>query len=273
MPAWGLVVNDRNEILLIQRGYGKEKGKWSLPGGMRDKGESYKRTAVRETREETGIKMSADVLYRRGGKGNYEIWKGRRIGGRLKIQKKECLDAKWFQKDMLPHDVNLAFGPDKIAIGKWAKENPGSRRVHYPRSKMDRAGFGLVVNSKNEILLVRHGQGIRKGKWGLPGGRPKSKESRYDAVIRETHKVTGVNLRIIRLYYENRHSAKIWLGKPKGSLFSKFSNSSTGGSAESRWFPIDELPNDDSLAFAIDVRTVEKWASENPGSRHVSVRI
>ena len=63
MPAFGLVVNNRGEILLIQRGYGKDKGKWSLPGGQRDRGETYKRTAVRETREETGIKMSADILY------------------------------------------------------------------------------------------------------------------------------------------------------------------------------------------------------------------
>ncbi len=75
MPAWGLVVNDRNEILLIQRGFGKEKGKWSLPGGMRDKGESYKRTAVRETREETGIKMSADWLYIESKSHRFEIWR------------------------------------------------------------------------------------------------------------------------------------------------------------------------------------------------------
>ena len=52
MPAgFGLVVNERNEILMIQRGYGKEKGLWSLPGGNRDKGESLRKTAVRETRE------------------------------------------------------------------------------------------------------------------------------------------------------------------------------------------------------------------------------
>ena len=161
---------------------------------------------------------------------------------------------------MLPHDDNLAFGPDKIAIGKWEKENPGSRRVHYPhRVKLGRVGFGLVVNDKNEILLVQQKHGRRKGKWGLPGGRPKSGEGRRDAAIKETRKSTGITFTADRLYYENRHQARIWLG------ISRHGNTLPSAS----WFPIDELPDDDSLAFAVDVRTVEKWASENPGSRRV----
>ena len=268
MPAgFGLVVNDRNEILLIQRGYGREKGKWSMPGGNQDRGESLKRTAVRETREETGIRMSADRLYYKGRRHHMEVWRGKRTGGRIKIQRHECWDAKWFQKDMLPHDDNLAFGPDRIAIGKWAKETPGSRRVYYPhRRKMGRVGFGLVVNDKNEILLIRHDHGGRKGRWGLPGGRPRRNEGRKDAATREIRKATGIKFSADRLYYENRHRAKVWTGKPKtGWLSSRSINLKDNSS----WFPIDKLPDDDSLAFALDVRTVEKWASENPGSCRV----
>ena len=67
MPAaFGLVKNKRNEILLIQRGYGSRKGKWSLPGGNMDKGESLRQTARRETLEETGIRMTVDHLYYQG---------------------------------------------------------------------------------------------------------------------------------------------------------------------------------------------------------------
>ena len=261
MPAgFGFVVNDRNEILLIQRGYGKEKGRWSLPGGNRDKGESLRRTAVRETREETGVKMSSDFLYRKGSRHNYEVWRGKRIGGRLKLQRRECLDAKWFQTDMLPHDDNLAFGPDKIVIGKWADENHGSRRVHYPRSKMQRSGFALVVNDRGEVLLTRRRTGNRAGKWSIPGGNVKKGQSRLDAAIEETWKETGVVFETPNLYYENRHRARIWLGSP---------NLREGKQFNGRWFPLDGLPDDDCLAFAIDVRTIDRWASENQRSRRI----
>ena len=122
--GFGLVVNKKNEILLIQRGYGKHKGKWSLPGGNQDKPETLKQTAIRETKEETGIKMSAEDLYFVRPY-RTEVWRGRRLGGHLKIQKRECLDAKWFQKDMLPHYTNMAFGFDKKCLDDWAAENPG----------------------------------------------------------------------------------------------------------------------------------------------------
>ena len=258
--GFGLVVNERNEILLIQRGYGREKGKWSLPGGNKDKWESLKRTAVRETREETGINMSADRLYRKGIRHNYEVWIGKRIGGRLRVQSKECLDAKWFQKDMLPHDDNLAFGPDKIVIGEWATGNNGSRRVHYPRSRMCRAGFTLVVNDKGEILLIQRSRGSRAGKWSIPGGNVKGDKGRLVAAIEETRNETGIIFDTDKLYYENRHRARIWRGSPRLQEGKQFNG---------RWFPLDGLPDDDSLAFAIDVRTIEKWASENLESRRV----
>ena len=268
--GFGLVVNDRNEILLIQRGYGKERGKWSLPGGNQDRGESLERTAVRETREETGIRMRIDRLYYKGRRHNFEVWKGKLIGGRLKIQRHECWDAKWFQKDMLPADANLAFNPDKICLKQWANENRGSRRVHYPhRVKLGRVGFGLVVNNKNEILLIRQRRGERKDKWSLPGGRPKRNERRQDAATREIREATGIEFNIDRLYYANRHRATIWIGKPKTNWLPWNSNKSNYDHPDVQWFSIDELPDDDSLAFAVDIRTVEKWATENPGSRRV----
>ena len=275
MPAgFGLVVNERNEILLIQRGYGKEKGLWSLPGGNMDRGESLRKTAVRETREETGIRMTADDLYYKSERHRFEIWRGKRIGGRLRTQRRECLDAKWFKMDMLPHDDNLAFGPDRRAIGKWADENPGSRRVHYPRrKKMGRAGFGLVVNDSREVLLIQLKGGRRADKWSLPGGSA-GRRNRRSAAVYRTRRATGIEFTPERLYYENRHLAQIWLGihhpRPLSVRWvAHLLKGLVGHRPGGRWFPIDELPDDDSLAYAIDVRTIEKWASENSGSGRI----
>ena len=257
MPAFALVVNNTDEILLIQRADGKNRGLWSLPGGKRDAGENLRETAVRETFEETGIRIAIVGLYHSSKRYNFEIWRGRPIGGRLKVQEKECLDAKWIPKDMLPHDDNLAFGPDKRALGKWAAEHTGSRRVYYPGLKMVRSGFTLITNLQNEVLLIQRRAGKRAGKWSLPGGNAGHGRTRLTAAIEETKKAIGAVFLPDRLYYRNRHRAKVWLGKIQPPVPKHLNGS---------WFPLDQLPDDDSLGFAIDVRTIEKWASENDGS-------
>ncbi|MBX2931184.1 MAG: NUDIX domain-containing protein [Chitinophagaceae bacterium] len=50
IAAGGLVVNDKNELLLIFR-----RNKWDLPKGKLDEGESIETCAVREVKEETGL--------------------------------------------------------------------------------------------------------------------------------------------------------------------------------------------------------------------------
>jgi 8-oxo-dGTP diphosphatase len=51
----GAVVVDRGRVLLVRRGKEPLKGKWSLPGGMLELGESLTEGVVREVTEETGL--------------------------------------------------------------------------------------------------------------------------------------------------------------------------------------------------------------------------
>ncbi|NIM47291.1 MAG: NUDIX domain-containing protein [Candidatus Aenigmarchaeota archaeon] len=50
--------NGEGEILLTKRKYSPEKGKWVLPGGGINFGETFKETAERELKEETGLRIS-----------------------------------------------------------------------------------------------------------------------------------------------------------------------------------------------------------------------
>lgn len=51
-----LAVNRKRELLLIRRGIEPAKGTWSLPSGFVEWGESPRRAALRELKEETGVR-------------------------------------------------------------------------------------------------------------------------------------------------------------------------------------------------------------------------
>jgi 8-oxo-dGTP pyrophosphatase MutT (NUDIX family) len=57
--AMAFVQDDAGRILMIHR---TDNNKWALPGGAQDIGETIAQTAVRETREETGIDIELTGL-------------------------------------------------------------------------------------------------------------------------------------------------------------------------------------------------------------------
>ena len=51
----GAVIISEGKIALIKRGNEPSKGKWTIPGGLVELGESPEQAVIRETKEETGL--------------------------------------------------------------------------------------------------------------------------------------------------------------------------------------------------------------------------
>ena len=57
-----VVRNEKGEILLVQEADSRVRGKWNLPGGHAEDGESPLECAIRELHEETGLRVTPDGL-------------------------------------------------------------------------------------------------------------------------------------------------------------------------------------------------------------------
>ena len=100
---------ESDHVLLVQQGRGPSAGKWTLPGGRLDAGETLAEAAVRETLEETGLHVEIDGLV---GVYSYQGRSGREcarfcfstkvVGGRPRFDGREIRDRRWFRFDQLP---------------------------------------------------------------------------------------------------------------------------------------------------------------------------
>jgi len=59
VPAVGAIVFRRSDVLLVKRASEPNRGRWSVPGGALEAGETVEAAAVREVLEETGLEVRA----------------------------------------------------------------------------------------------------------------------------------------------------------------------------------------------------------------------
>lgn len=58
----GALIHRGGKILLIKRRFEPNKGRWSLPGGLVERGERVEEAALREVKEELGIRVVLEGL-------------------------------------------------------------------------------------------------------------------------------------------------------------------------------------------------------------------
>ena len=128
-PAVGAILEKKGSIVLVRRRYEPQVGLWGLPAGFMEYGEGPEETAIRETLEETGLRIGIDRLhgaYRGGGPGGPRvvllIYRAHILGGRLRPGD-DADEVGWFALHELP---DLAFRSHHTALREYRKELKGS---------------------------------------------------------------------------------------------------------------------------------------------------
>jgi ADP-ribose pyrophosphatase YjhB (NUDIX family) len=118
----GILIKD-GKGLLEQRAIHPGYGKWALPGGMAEIGETPEEVLTREFFEETGIHVEAKKLVdvKGGSKILIVFYEAAYLGGNLKVSE-ESLQVKWFDLNEIPWK-ELAFPRHKALLEEWCRND------------------------------------------------------------------------------------------------------------------------------------------------------
>jgi 8-oxo-dGTP diphosphatase len=126
----GAVVVHQGRVLLVQRDQEPSKGKWSLPGGMLELGESLAQGVAREVQEETGLNVEAielveliDRIYREsdlsGDRVRYHFviadYLCRVVGGTLRAAS-DAAAVRWVERAEWNSHSALALDPITVRV-------------------------------------------------------------------------------------------------------------------------------------------------------------
>lgn len=110
-----IIVNEREEVLLQKR----PEGRWGLPGGLMELGESFEEVAIREVREEIGLEIvnmkllhvySGEEFFTKAPNGDEfysvtAVFLVDEVKGKVAMQASETLEVKYFSPDALPEKM------------------------------------------------------------------------------------------------------------------------------------------------------------------------
>jgi 8-oxo-dGTP diphosphatase len=108
----GAIIIEDGRVALVKRGHAPLQGKWSIPGGVLEVGETLRKAAVREALEETGLAVETGellgvferVIPDEQGKMRYHYvlidFLCRRVAGEL-MAGDDAEEVRWFRREEL----------------------------------------------------------------------------------------------------------------------------------------------------------------------------
>ncbi|WP_173922927.1 NUDIX hydrolase [Agromyces sp. Marseille-P2726] len=116
IQAAGAVVTDAaGRVLLVLRGHEPQSGRWSIPGGRVEPGETHAQAAAREVLEETGLTVRVvrelgvvELPSTDGTVFEAHDFLAEVVSGELRAAD-DAADARWFAPDELP-TLSLTVG-------------------------------------------------------------------------------------------------------------------------------------------------------------------
>ena len=122
-----------NRVLLCKRSIHPGHGKWTIPSGYMEMGESLEDGAKRESREEANLKLEMIMLY-----GNYSIPKLGQVLfvflGRIKNDNfsaaAETLEVKLFKLEDIPWQ-KIAFPSVSFFLNRYVEEYKAGKNFQY----------------------------------------------------------------------------------------------------------------------------------------------
>ena len=115
--ACAIPTTPQDELILLKRGFEPNRGRWSMPGGFVDLGESVEQAAIRETKEEIGVDIAITELvgvYSRSTDRIVVVVYAARTEG-TPTRTEEALEVRAFRPTTIPWD-QLAFWSDGRAL-------------------------------------------------------------------------------------------------------------------------------------------------------------